>query len=65
MEKERELAISIIGLFEDLLDKYNIDIPSEDRKEAVKDINESSIAHIYGEEYYNLEDKITNLIKNI
>lgn len=57
MEKEREIAGRIIDLFEDLLQKYNIKIPSEDRKGDVEEAN------IYGKEYYDLEDKITELIK--
>lgn len=55
------MAIEIIEIFEELLEKYNIVIDSEERQEALKE-NEIGVANIYGDEYYNLEDKITNLI---
>ena len=74
MEKSRELAINIIELFEGLLDKYNIDIPSEDRNtelEFIKEdgmideeIKETNLSHIYGTEYFDLEDSIAELIEN-
>ena len=68
MEKERELAISIIDLFEDLLDIYGIDIPSVDRDIEIEDmtdeeIKEAGLSHIYGDVYYALEDEITKLLK--
>lgn len=61
MDKYREIAIEIIEIFEELLEKYNIVIDSEERQEALK-ANEIGVANIYGDEYYNLDDKITNLI---
>lgn len=69
MEKERELAVKIVGLFEDLLDKYGIDIPSEERNMEIKDmtdeeITEAGFSHLYGADYYRLEDEITELLKN-
>lgn len=54
---ERNLAISIINIFEGLLDEKEIDIPSDDREG-----NEEE-ARIYGTEYYDLEDSITELLK--
>jgi len=57
MEKERELAIRILDEFEEMLEKYNIDIPEEDREG-----NEGE-ARIYGRNWYFLEDAITELIK--
>lgn len=70
MEKERELAISIIDLFEDLLDIYGIDIPSVDRDIEIEDmtdeeIEEAGLSHIYGDVYYALEDEITKLLKRL
>lgn len=50
MEKERELAAQIIGLFEDLLASNNIKIPDRDREGLEEE------ACIYGETYYSLED---------
>lgn len=63
MEKNRELACEILELFEELLDKYNLVIDSEDRKEMILS-GENNVAAIYGEEYFALEDKITKIIKN-
>lgn len=57
MEKARETAISILSVFEDLLDSHNITIPDEDR------IGTKEEARIFGKTYFNLEDKITDLIK--
>jgi hypothetical protein len=59
MEKERELAINIIEEFEDLLEENNLTIPDRDREG-----NEEE-ARLYGITYYNLEDKITEMIKGI
>jgi len=57
MEKERELAIEILSEFEELLDMFNITIPDVDRE------GKEGEARLYGSTYYNLEDKITDLIK--
>ena len=61
MEKNRETACEILELFEELLDKYNIVINSDDRKEMILS-REHNVAAIYGEEYFLLEDKITNIL---
>ena len=57
MERTREFAISILDLFEDLLDEKGIDIPSEDRT------GEEGEARLYGTEYFQLEDDVTNLLE--
>ena len=57
MERTREFAISILDLFEDLLDKKEIDIPSEDRT------GEEGEARLYGTEYFQLEDDVTKLLE--
>lgn len=67
MDKTRELAIEIIELFEGLLDEHGIDIPSEDRDMEMEDmtpeeIEEAGFAHIYGSDYYHLEDAIVELL---
>lgn len=54
--KVRPYAVEICDLFENLLDEYGIDIPSDDRE---GDENE---AHLYGENYYNLEDAIYEIL---
>lgn len=61
MEKNREIACEILEVFEELLDKYNIVINSDDRKEMILS-GEHNVAAIYGEEYFLLEDKITNIL---
>ena len=60
-------AANIIDLFEDLLDKYDITVPSEDDADRTED----NAARIYGTEYSELLDTIqtrlamlTALVKN-
>ena len=60
MEKERKLAIRILGIFEDFLDSKDISIPSKDREET--DIKKSEQARIFGVEYYQLEDRVTDFL---
>lgn len=52
----RDKAIEIIELFEDLLDRNNITIPDEDRESRIEE------ARIYGSTYYELEEKLTQLL---
>ena len=54
--KLRPIANEICDLFEDLLDKHNIDIPDDDREG-----NEEE-AHIYGMTYAELEDKVKEIL---
>lgn len=56
MEENRKTAIKIIDKFEELLTKYDMKIPSEDRAG-----NEDEAA-IYGTNYFDLEDEITNIL---
>lgn len=56
MENSRKLAIKIIDEFEELLAKYDIKLPSNEREENEKE------ACIFGTDYYDLEDKITEII---
>ena len=56
-EKAREKAMEILNVFEELLDKYEINIPNGDRE------NHPTEARIYGSNYYFLEDKITEIIE--
>ena len=57
MNKVKELAISILDLFEEILDKHDISIPDDNRT------GEESEARIFGETYYELEDKIVETIQ--
>lgn len=52
----RKLAISCIEEFEDLLDRKDITIPSDDREG-----NEEE-ARLYGCEYYQVEDAVTEIL---
>lgn len=54
--KIRLTSAGICELFEDLLDKFDITIPSDDREG-----NEEE-ARLCGDEYINLEDAITGLL---
>ena len=56
IEKNREIVISIIEKFEELLAEKNIKIPSNDREG-----NEDE-ACICGREYYDLEESITEIL---
>jgi len=55
-EKAKEIAIRICDDFEDLLDEKNILIPSADRKGLRRE------ACLYGEEYWRMEDAITDML---
>lgn len=57
LTKEREAAIYIIALFEDLLNKNNISIPDVDRT------GEDGEARLFGNTYYQLEDSVTKEIE--
>lgn len=52
----RARAAQIISIFEDLLDRHNITLPSDDRENDVEE------ARIFGTDYYTLEDEITKLL---
>ena len=54
--KARGLASMIIDMFEDLLAEYNIVIPNDERDEV------EDAACIYGDDYYALEDQITEFL---
>jgi len=55
--KLEEIAHTIIDEFEDLLDKKDITIPSEDRE------NNPDEARIFGKEYYDLEERIAKILE--
>jgi len=55
-DKARELAIEILDEFEDLLERHGITIPSADREGRKEE------ACIYGSEYYELEDIVTDIL---
>lgn len=55
----RNVSADICGLFEDLLSRFNIYIPDEDRT------GDESEACIYGMEYSNLEDDVTEILVDL
>ena len=60
MEKNREIAIKIIDTFEELLNKYAIKLPNEERQGNTEE------SCIYGSYYFELEDTIVEILnKNI
>ena len=52
----REIAIRVLDEFEELLAGKGVIIPSDDREGRDKE------ACIYGSEYYELEDAVTDLL---
>lgn len=56
ISKERQLAIDILDLFEDVLAEHNIYIPDDYRE------GDESEACIFGDTYYALEERITEFI---
>jgi hypothetical protein len=56
--KTRGIAITILDMFEEVLDKHGIQIPDEDRT------GEGGEACLYGMTYAELEDKIVALLTN-
>lgn len=56
MEESRKIANKIIDEFENLLKEHDMKIPNGER------CNNEDEACIYGDDYYNLEDKITEIL---
>jgi hypothetical protein len=56
MDRKREFAITILDLFENLLEEKDITIPSDDRE------GNDSEARLYGCEYACLEDDIVKVL---
>lgn len=54
--KNRALAIMILDMFEEVLDKKGIKIPDDERTGSDDE------ACIYGDTYFALESEITNLL---
>ena len=58
----KDKAIAVVGLFERLLDCKEIDIPCSDEEEQLTRYEEGNCARIYGMEYYDLVDRVMNVI---
>ena len=54
----KEITIGIIDVFEELLDRHDITIPDDFRDGGEDE------ARIYGDTYYELEEKILGILKN-
>ena len=62
-EISKELAIHVMGIFEDFLDEHDITIPCESESEEEDRVEDVANARIYGSEYYYLEDCVRDKIK--
>lgn len=61
-EETRELATTIVDVFDDFLDEKNISIPCADSHEQEDRLQDDNSAAIYGMEYYDLEDRVNNVL---
>jgi len=59
MEKEREIAIMVLQVFENKLEELNISLPDRER------IGSEDERRIYGRTYFELEDTITQILKEV
>lgn len=59
MDKEREIAIMVLQVFENKLEELDVSLPDKERTGM------SEEARIYGQTYYELEDLITNILKEV
>ncbi len=55
----RMFSVAVCDLFDELLDEHDITIPSQDRE------GEDSEARIYGDVYYDLEAKVTEVLARL
>lgn len=60
---ERDLAFYVVDIFEDLLDKKDIDVPCADSSEEDDRRKNENAARIYGTEYGDLVDRVEALLK--
>lgn len=56
--KVRNISAEICDVFEELLDRFDITIPSNDRT------GEETEARIFGEPYVELEDAVTDILSH-
>lgn len=59
MDKEREIAIMVLQVFENKLEELNISLPDAERTGSQDE------ARIYGQIYFELEDTITQILKEV
>ena len=58
-----KLANEIVELFEEMLEKKEINIPCEDEDEENERYSNGNVARLYGMEYWNLVDKVEWLLQ--
>lgn len=61
-QETRELAATIVDVFDDFLDEKGISIPCADPHEQEDRLQDDNSASIYGMEYYDLEDRVNNVL---
>lgn len=59
----KDLAFSVVDIFEDLLDEKDMEIPCADAHEEKDRHDHENTAKIYGTEYWYLIDRIEELLK--
>ena len=59
----KDLAFSVVDIFEDLLDEKDMEIPCADAHEEEDRHDHENTAKIYGTEYWYLIDRIEELLK--
>jgi len=55
---EQEFAAEILEIFEEKLEELNVTLPNSDRE------GKDDEARIFGSDYYDLEDKVAELLRN-
>ena len=61
---KKELAISILDLFENFLERKGVDIPNVDRDEYEEE-SQMEAAILFGSDYYGLEDGVMNILSTV
>ena len=61
-QETRELATTIVDVFDDFLDEKNISIPCVDPYEQEDRLQDDNSAAIYGSEYFELEDRVCDVL---
>lgn len=65
-QDELEFIGQLIDIFEDFLDEKDIIIPNEERDidKNLGNLGNEDLANIYGADYFTLEDKIKETLRN-
>lgn len=60
----KNLSIELADLVEDALDNPDYYLEDEERKSAMQEQAPDTVACIYGEKYFQLEDQIYQMVRN-